>query len=366
MKPFLPLALAALTLVACPKTNADGTPSESTGSDAARAVPVKVEDARKGELIRSLKLNGVARAWQSANLAPMAQGTVESMTVGIGMDVVKGQLLAEIDTKTLTLQAEQAQRTVELARLQAEDATRELGRAESLVGSGAIADATVDKTRFGERIARAQLAQAEAAVAVVEAQLSNARLVAPFSGTVTAVAVDPGEFWSPAATLTGPPTLVVIDNLDVIRVDVHLNDTDLSLVHPGLPVVARSLALPGSEWQGKVALVNASADAGARTFTAVLSIPNPTRTLRPGMFVDVGVVVESRPEVISVPEQAISQDATQAFVMVLENDRAKRFPVTPGLRGDLGVEVVGLPEGARVLIEGQFGLPDGSTVRVVN
>ncbi len=364
---LLILSLVTLVMAACQK---EAAPNSSGGppapAEAARAVPVKVQGVGRGDLVRTLRLSGVGRAWQSANLAPAAQGTVEGIHVGIGMDVKKGQLLAEIDTTTLGLQADQARKAVELARLQAEDGERERARAEGLLGSGAIADATVDKARFGERLAQAQLAQAEAAVRVIEAQLSNARLTAPFDGTVTAVTVDPGEFWSPAASLSGPPTLVVVDNLTTIRLDVHLNDTDLALVRPDMAVMVRTQALPAEEFVGKVALVNASADAGARTFTAVLSIPNPNRRLKPGMFLEAAIAVEQRPLVLAVPEPAITEGKPFPFVMVLDGVRARRVPVTTGLRGDRGVEVDGVEEGSQVLIEGHFGLPDGSLVRVVD
>jgi membrane fusion protein (multidrug efflux system) len=358
--------LLTLLLAACKGAGVASTGATPSPPEQVRATPVKTAPAVRGTLIRTLHLTGVGRAWQSANLAPAAQGTVEAVHVGIGMDVRAGQLLAEIDTTTLALQADQARKTVELARLQAEDAERERSRAEGLLGSGAVADATVDKARFAERLGDAQLAQAEAAVRVVEAQLAHARLTAPFDGTVTAVAVDPGEFWTPAASLTGPPTLVVIDNLALIRLDVHLNDVDLVLVHPELPALITTPALPGLSFPGSVALVNASADGGARTFTAVLSVPNPERKLKPGMFLEAAIAVEQRLDVVSVPEPALGEAKDGTFVMLLDGDRARRALVTLGLRGDGGVEVQGVNEGASVLVDGHFGLPDGSLVRVVD
>lgn len=330
-----------------------------------RAVPVKVSPAVRADLVRTLRLAGVARAWQNASLAPQAQGTVEAIHVGIGSVVQRGQVLAEIDTTTLGLQAEQGRRAVELARLQAEDATREYGRARGLAETGALPPATLDKAAFGEKLAQAQLAQAEAAVRVIEAQLGHATLRAPFAGTVTAVAADVGEFWAPVAGLGGGPVLVQLDDLQLIRLDVHLADVDLARVTAGLAATVTTDALPGQVFAGKVELINASAETGARTFLAVLSVPNPESVLKPGMFLTAAIAVDSRAAVLAVPPEAVTVAGAETWVAVVESGKAKRHPVQTGLRGDSGWEVQGVPDGAQVIVEGHFGLPDGSDVRVV-
>ena len=123
--------------------------------------------------------------------------------------------------------------------------------------------------------------------------------------------------------------------------------------------------MPGVDFAGEVALIGASADQGARTFLVRVRVPNPGHKLRPGLFASASIVLEQRDDVVVVPESALDTSSGEPVVMVLEGDKARRQPVTLGLRGDDGLEVGGIAAGARILTEGHFGLPDGSAVRVI-
>ena len=283
----------------------------------------------------------------------------------LGDTVKQGQLLAAIDTTTLQLQYEAAQRAGDLARLQLKDAESEARRAASLAESGAITSRDGDKAALGLDLARAQLAQADAQAAALAGQVKLARVVAPFGGRVTALHVEQGEFWSGMGGMGGPPTLVEIQALDTIKVDVNLPEIDLSRVTEGMAVELESDAFVGRTFAGTVSLVNAAATPGARTFLVRIKHDNADGTLRPGMFLRASLVVDSRPDVVFVPERAVTHHDAGYYVMVLDGTTARRRPVTPGLRGDNGWEIDGVEAGEQIVIEGQFGLPDGATVRIL-
>lgn len=330
-----------------------------------QAAAVRVEPATQRSLQRTLELGGVARAWRSANLVPMGQGVVRTLPAKLGDAVKKGALLAELDTSTLRLQLEQTRRGLELGRLQLADSERETERARALKASGSIPSATLDKAESGLLMARAQVAQGEAALAVIDDQLRQARLIAPFSGTVTAVALEEGEFFVPMAGMGGAPSLVTLEALDPLKIDLHVPDVDLRLITEGMGVIVRTEALPGREFPGEVALIGASADQGARTFLVRVRVPNPDNELRPGVFATASVVLEQRDDVVVVPESALDTSSGEPVVMVLKDGKAARQPVTLGLHGDDGLEVGGIAAGDQILVQGHFGLPDGSAVRVI-
>ena len=370
----LSLALALLVLAGCDQAGKDAPPtSPDTAASAgpagqsysANAIPVRATPAVRSEIVRTLELGGVAEAWRAARLAPSAQGVVETLNVQLGDHVKKGQLLAAIDTTTLRLQHEAAQRAGDLARLQLKDAESEARRAASLAESGAITSRDGDKAALGLDLARAQLAQAEAQAAALAGQVKLARVVAPFSGRVTALHVEQGEFWSGMGGMGGPPTLVEVQALETIRVDVNLPEIDLSRVAEGMIVELESDAFVGRTFPGTVSLVNPAATPGARTFLVRIKHDNADGTLRPGMFLRARLVVESRPDVVSVPERSVTRHGEGYYVMVLDGQTARRRPVTPGLRGDNGWEVTGVEPDEQIVTEGHFGLPDGATVRIL-
>ena len=356
--------LGLLLLAGCETSQAVPTQPGVTAKDL-QAAAVRIVPATQRSLRRSLELGGVAQAWRSANLVPVGQGVVRRLPVGIGDRVKKGALLAELDTATLQLQLEQTRMGLELGSLQLADAERETERARALKASGSIPSATLDKAESGLLMARAQVAQGEAALAVLVDQVRQARLIAPFAGTVTAVMLEEGEFFVPMAGMGGAPALVALQALDPLKIDLHVPDVDLHLIEVGMTAIVRTESMPGREFVGQVALVGAGADQGARTFLVRVKVPNPDRELRPGVFATASIVLEQRDDVIVVPDSALDTSGGGPVVMVLEGDKATRQPVTVGLRGDDGLEVTGIAAGAQILVEGHFGLPDGSAVRVI-
>lgn len=358
-------ALAGWGCSSGPNAAGESSSASQNGGDV-DAIPVSVTLASRGDVVRTLSLGGLAEAWRSARLAPSAQGVVETLTVELGDTVTKGQLLAAIDTSALRLQRDAANRAVDLAKIQLKDATGEAARARELAPSGAITSRDLEKAELGLQLAAAQTEQAKAQAAALDGQIRLAQVVAPFAGRVTSMSIERGEFFTSMASMGGPPMLVEVQALDVIRVDVAIPESDLSRVTEGMSVLLHSDAFEDRVFQGQVTLVNAAATPGARTFLVRIKVPNTDGTLRPGMFLRASLMVDRAEGVVSVPSGAVTRQEASTYVMVVEGDVARRRQVVPGLRGDDGWELSGVEAGEQVVVEGQFGLPDGAQVRLVD
>ena len=353
-----------LALAGC-ESGSSASPDAQAATAATYAVPVRVAPVELGPLTRSLRLGGTAQASRSARLAPSGQGKIAELPARLGMTVARGDLLASLDTSTMRLQLDQARKSAELARLQLTDSKAEMERARRLAEAQAIPTQTLDQAESAHRLASAQVDQAEASLAVLADQVGKARLTAPFAGTITGVHLEVGEFFSGMAGLTGPPMLVELKALDPIQLDVHIPDVDLARLQVGMVALVSTAAMPDREWTGKIELINASADTGARTFLVRIVIPNGDHALKPGLFLESRLVLEQLDDVIVVPNKAVTTTQDGAYVMIVDADRARKVPVVPGVRGDQGWQVEGLQAGASVVIEGQFGLPDGNSIKVV-
>jgi RND family efflux transporter MFP subunit len=367
------LLLSSLSLPACGRLKDAAAPADataaagSTGEQALGAANVRTSPAVRGEVLRTLELGGVAEAWEQARLAPTVPGRISRIAVELGQAVQKGDLLAEMDTSTLRLQLEQARRALELARLQGQDARNEAERARTLVASGAITAQQAEKAELGVALAEAQLAQGEAQLAVLDEQVRQGTLLAPFDGTVTGVFAREGEFFSTMASLSGPPALVSLAALDAIRLDLQVPDRDIVRFAPGVAVELSSDALPGWTGAGEVTHVAAAAEPGTRVFRVRVRIPNTDGQLRPGLFLRGKALVERRDGVVAIPPDAVIEGGNggESAVMLVSEQRARRVPVKVGLRGDHAWEVEGVEPGAELVVEGQFGLPDGAAVKVL-
>ena len=107
-------------------------------------------------------------------------------------------------------------------------------------------------------------------------------------------------------------------------------------------------------------------DPNRRTFRAEVAVDNETGLLRPGMFVEVAVLVEQRRDVNVVPRQAVASRGGRNVVFLLDGQRVSRREVRLGLGDDAKVEIAsGLAAGDRVVVRGLETLTDGARVRVV-
>ncbi len=93
----------------------------------------------------------------------------------------------------------------------------------------------------------------------------------------------------------------------------------------------------------------------------------PPPAVRPGSFVSIHIVRETRPEAVLVPREAVLRELQKAHVFVAGSDTARKREVVLGLEeGELVEAVTGLEAGERVIVAGQGGLKDGSPIKILD
>jgi cobalt-zinc-cadmium efflux system membrane fusion protein len=194
---------------------------------------------------------------------------------------------------------------------------------------------------------------------VVESRLAgdpppNVILKAPMSGWIAAVNLALGQPVSPDAAL-----IEIVDLAEVhavAAVPEHL----VGRLKLGNRARLRVSALPGREFEAELAHFAAEADAVSGTLDAAFHVANPDSALRPGMRAEFSIVVDSRPDVLAVPREAIQGDLGSRSVFLREPERTNAFvrvPVVLGMENDRQVEVLrGLKEGDEVVSRGAYSL----------
>jgi HlyD family secretion protein len=168
---------------------------------------------------------------------------------------------------------------VEQARAAADEAGQQL----SLVREG--------PRREQIALAGARLAQAKAALAVAKSRLADATIVSPLSGVVLSKNVEPGD-----VVAAGTP-VVTVAALDNVWIRAYLEEPELGRVRLGHPVRVASDSWPGRSWEGRVTFVASEAEFTPKSvetrkervrlvYRIKVGIPNPDRSLKPGMPVD--------------------------------------------------------------------------------
>ncbi|MDI6698590.1 MAG: efflux RND transporter periplasmic adaptor subunit [Candidatus Saccharicenans sp.] len=347
-----------LLLVSCQKPVA-----EKTADEGLKPAPVKIYKVKKQRISEKLTYTATLEAWKRQAITPDISGKVARIYVNEGGKVKQGQLLAELDTRSIKLQLEQAEAALSMAQANFEDASRNLERMERLYKEKAVSDQQYEKVRLAFEAAKAQRDQAEAAVNLAKHALDVSIMRAPFDGVIASKNMEEGDIINPMmggfSATSGVLTLV---DYSKIKVRFDVSPADASRLARGQKVYLESSALPGQQLEGQVTVVNTSADPQTKKFRIEAVISNPDLVLKPGTFGRVILEVSTRENSLAVPQKALLENSS---VMVVEGNKAVKRSVTTGLKNSDLIEIIsGLNEGDLVVVEGNFGLMDGTPVEV--
>jgi RND family efflux transporter MFP subunit len=315
--------------------------------------------ARTDTLTSGPAISGALVADREARIRAEVSGAVLQTFVEAGQRVSEGTALARIDDAVVRDAALSARSAVAQATLAAEQAERELKRAQSLSAAGAIADRDVESAQRANLGAQAQLADAKARLASAEKALRNATIRAPFAGVVAERSVSPGDIVSPGAAL-----FTVIDPRS-LRVEASVPATALGDVRVGAPV---TFTVNGADRTllGKITRVAPMVNAQTKQVGIQASVPNSAGALVAGLFVEGRVASQKRVGIL-VPEQAVDQTGIAANVMRVKGGKVEKVDVQIGLRDDAAelLEVTsGLAGGDTVLLGAARGISAGTMVTV--
>ncbi len=173
---------------------------------------------------------------------------------------------------------------------------------------------------------------------------------APISGVVDKLSIRPGFFVKP------DKTLMVIGSLDEVWVEAEVFERQAPLVRAGMPVTMSLNYLPGKTWQGKVDYVYPTLDPETRTVKVRLRFANIDGALKPNMFAQVVIHVESVETSLLVPREALIRTGNSARVVLVVGDgRFKAVDVVVGNFDEQYAEILqGVEEGDGVVTSAQF------------
>jgi len=193
----------------------------------------------------------------------------------------------------------------------------------------------------------------------------RSRLVSPIAGVLLRLARDEDNQPLADGQLVGQGYVVAqIAPIDTLIADVDIVGPDISRVRDGLVARVRHHAWDQRNFDGRVIRLAPSIDPITRTLRAEVQVSNPEGLLRPGMFVEVTMVVERHENVPVVPREAVTERGGAKVVFVLTGQRVARREVVLGLGDDEIVEVrSGVEPGERIVVRGLETLTDGTRVR---
>jgi HlyD family secretion protein len=374
---------------------------------------VSVARAVRASIAVTLEYPARIRARQEIVVSPKVAGRVETVNADVGQRVARGEVLFTLElsdyqaqarqaqaalgsaqanlTRTsdssLSSQVIQAQAAVKQAQVQYDDAKDLYARTQKLFDQGSVARQQLDSVKSkldsagiqldtakqslsllqdksgpqSTGVASTQVDQAQATADLADSQLSNAVIRSPLEGVVAARNVDPGELVSSSV-----PAFVVID-VQSVTAETSVEEGLIRTIHVGQSVPVAIDAAGIAKLFGIVQTVSPAADARTQGYTVKLRIDNPGDAVRPGMFARITFPVDSKQNVLTVPNTAVVAEMGISYVYaVVRKDGisvVKKTPVETGLSDEAVTEITrGIEEGDVVITEGQSFLNDGQGV----
>jgi RND family efflux transporter MFP subunit len=328
---------------------------------AGNAIPIKTGKVRHVQTHESISVSGtVTSPDEPVPVSFLVSGKVIQVVPREGDYVQQGQLLAVIDPLDYTLSLQAASAQAGQAKVALNRSKDEYGRMKFLYESRSLAENDFEKYKAAYLSAKEQVDQATANEKLARKRLSDASLYAPTDGFISKRSIEPGQTAAP-----GVPVFEIV-KLDPVEINVGVPETDIHLVRVGQTAAVTIPALPTESFEGKVRVVNVSADPNTRTYMTRIVVPNPTHILRVGMVAEAWIRGDRLLDLMTLPAETILRDpqgATIVFVYYPEQQRVYSKRVETG--SVYGREVAiksGLSGDEAVVFAGQGKLRDGAIV----
>ena len=297
--------------------------------------------------------------WQ-AKIASKIAGRIQSVLVNEGDYVEAGTVLAALDSSEIDATVNAARGSVYDAKANLEQAETTLARYQRLLEKGAISQQEVDNASFARDMAAGKLESSQGTYENAYSRMEGTRVITPHAGYVVK------RYYQEGYYAKDTDALFNVADISTLLVKINIPEGQIGAVAIGSVAEIEVPAMPGKKFQGKVTKIAAVADAPGRTFAAEVSIPNSDGLLRGGVYANVYIKSNDKPNALVIPQSAIVMREDQRTVFVLDQDNfVKRKVLITGYIGNGLVEVLGgLEENERIVIGGQNKIREGSKVKI--
>lgn len=310
---------------------------------------------------------------QDVEVRPKVSGFITKVFVHEGQTVSAGQALFSIDSETYQAAVRQCQAAVNTAKAQMNTAKLTYQNNKKLYDSKIIGEYELSTAANGYATAKAQVAQAEAALASAREQLAWCTVTSPSAGVVGSLPFKVGALVSASGQ-----ALTTVSNISTMEVFFSLSETQLlGMSKTSGSVQAAIASFPAVKLQladgtiynhpGKVVKVSGVIDSSTGSVSLIAHFANPEKLLKSGGAGSI-VVPNDNNNAIVIPQEACSQVQDKVFVYVVTKDNKVKYSeikVNPQDDGKNYIVTSGLHVGDRIVLKGITKLTDGQQIKPI-
>ena len=341
------------------------------GGKEVKPVTYVTQEVKTATITTSVTATGTIEPVTSVTVGTQVSGIVAHLYVDYNSVVKKGQVIAELDKTNLMSELSSAKANLASMQSNLQYQKSNYERYNTLYQKGLISANDFEQARLSYEQAQQQVRTASESVRKAQTNLGYATITSPIDGIVLSKSVEEGQ--TVAASFNTPELFTIAQDLTNMQVVADIDEADIGEVREGQRVSFTVDAYPDDTFEGRVTQVRqeATTESNVVTYQVVISAPNASMKLKPGLTANVTIYTMEVSNVLSVPskalkfvpnekmlteEQSIQDCQAKNKVWMQEGNVFKAYPVTVGISNGMLTEIkTGVKAGQKVITEFRMG-----------
>jgi len=334
----------------------------------------------RSNIFTSVTATGTLEAVTKVDVGTQVSGIVTKLYVDYNSTVKKGQVIAELDKTNLEAELSSKRASLESALSEYQYQLKTYNRSKLLHGKELISQSDYDTALDNYNKAKQSLDMAKNDYSKAKTNLGYATITSPIDGIVLSRAVEVGQ--TVAASFSTPTLFTIAKDLTDMQVIANVDEADIGNVRDGQRVSFTVDAYPDDTFEGTVKQVrqNATTTNNVVTYEVVVTSPNPTLKLKPGLTANITIYTSERNNVLSVPSKALRFTPDQTLIgkdakvencngehklWTKEGNTFKAHPVQIGITDGIHTEITaGVSEGQQFILDAVSAALQGNNAGV--
>lgn len=322
------------------------TDQMNAGAKNAKGMPNNVSAyvIKPKNLENTIYASGTILANEEVVLEPEIAGKIISLPLREGTAVSQGQLLVKINDADFQAQLKKLQLQYDLAN------TR-LKRQQELIKINGISQEDFDISQNAVNTIKADMDY-------LASQIAKTEIRAPFNGMVGLKSVSEGSF------VTAGTSLATVLQIDPVKIEFSVSERYVSYIQKGVKVIFNIDGMK-DDVEGEIYAVEPQIDMSTRTVLVRAICPNKNKTIFPGAFANVKVLLKNIEGAVMIPTEAVIPELRGKKVFIVRNGKAVPVPIETGIRSSTEVQVLnGLKIGDTIVTTGIMSLKKDAAVKI--
>jgi HlyD family secretion protein len=277
----------------------------------------------------TISSSGTLNPVTEVTVGTQVSGTIEKVLVDFNDKVVKGQIIAVIDSSVLRMSVDDARSTLLKTEAQLEEAQANYDRSIKLFERNLISGSDFQTVKTTLKSAQAAMISAETGLKKAVQNLNYAIVRSPINGTVTSRSVEAGQ--TVAASFSTPTLFTIAQDLSKMEIKASVDESDIGQIKVGQAVHFTVQAYPTKTFEGLVRQVRLepTTTSNVVNYTVVISAENKDNLLLPGMTATVEFVVAHKSNILAVSNVALRFQPTEKELAAAQKRMQANMPVLP-------------------------------------